>query len=342
MKFSVAFSFVAPPGSSTTHIGTFREFKALTPYIEELGYHGIHMTEHHFQVDGFLPSPLLVLAQAAGQTKRVKLATNILVSTLYKPVQLLEDLATLDNLSDGRLIFGTSPGYVSEEFKGRGIEPETRFKLHEEIIDFIQHAWAHPEDIAWRGKMFEVPSVRLAPAPVQKTLPLWYGVSGPKLLEKAARRRAVLTASPRHTTDELVAHFGRYMEIAKTVGFVPKERPIFRDGIVLDTMAEAERFGSVGTDGLFGIYGRKSAQGERALQTDTGSLVTDAEMAKYKLMASRYIIGDPALAREKIASIRDALNPTEIVMRMQMPDLPTDKLRQSLKLFAEQVMPHFA
>jgi alkanesulfonate monooxygenase SsuD/methylene tetrahydromethanopterin reductase-like flavin-dependent oxidoreductase (luciferase family) len=342
MKFSIMFSFVAPPGSSTTHIGTFREFKELAPLIEDLGYHGIHITEHHFQADGFLPSPLLVLAQAAGMTKRVKLATDILVCTLYAPVQLLEDLATLDNLSDGRLIFGTSPGYVSEEFKGRGVNPETRFKLYEEIIDFIQYAWSHPDDIGWRGKMFEVPSVRLAPKPIQKELPIWYGVSGPKLLEKAARRGVVLTASPRHTTDELVAHFNRYMEVAKSVNFTPKERPVIRDGIVLDTLAEAQRFGSVGTDGLFGIYGRKSAQGERALHTDTGKLVTDADMANFKMMESRYLVGDPALIREKVSALRDALNPTELVIRMQMPDLPTEKLRRSITLFAEKVMPHFA
>jgi alkanesulfonate monooxygenase SsuD/methylene tetrahydromethanopterin reductase-like flavin-dependent oxidoreductase (luciferase family) len=341
MKFSVMFSLVAPPELSVAHLDTFREFKQLVPLIEDLGFHGVHVTEHHFQADGFVPSPLLMLAQAAGLTRRIKLATNILVSTLYAPMQLLEDLATLDNLSEGRMIFGTSPGYASEEFAGRGVSYETRFKLHEEMMDFLQHAWTHPQDIGFQGKLFSVPSLRLSPVPVQKDLPLWYGVSGPKLLERAARRRAVLTASPRHTTAELQAHYARYEEIARSIGFTPTERPIIRECLVLDTVAEAERYGAPGTNALFGIYGRKSAEGERALHTDTGELVTDSGMVNFRALSSRYIIGDPQLATERIQAIKEALEPSEIILRMQMPCVPTELFAHSLRLFSEKVMPQF-
>jgi len=342
MKFSVIFSFVAPPGSGTTFIDTLREFRQLCPVIEQLGYHGIQVTEHHFQPDGFLPSPLMVLAQASGLTSRVRLVTNILISSLYAPVQLLEDLAVLDNLSEGRLIFGTSPGYGVEEFAGRGLAYADRFKRHEEIIDFIQNAWANPDDIAFEGKFFKVPHVQLTPRPVQKKLPIWYGVSGPKLLERAARRGVTLTASPRHTTEELKEHFARYVEVAKSVGHVPEERPVFREALVLDTVEEAERYAAPGTNDLFGIYGRKSASGERALHTDAGALVVDTAMVDFKTMSSRYIVGDPKLAKEQIALIKRELEPTEIVLRMQMPGVSTEMLAHSLRLFAEKVMPEFA
>jgi alkanesulfonate monooxygenase SsuD/methylene tetrahydromethanopterin reductase-like flavin-dependent oxidoreductase (luciferase family) len=342
MKFSVAFSLVAPPGSTTRHLDTFREFRQLCPLIEALGYHGIHMTEHHFQRDGFVPSPLLLLAQASGLTKRVRLVTNILVSTLYNPVHLLEDLATLDNISEGRLTFGTSPGYASEEFAGRGVSYTDRFKLHEELIDFIQHAWANPADISFEGTFFKVPALALSPVPVQKTLPLWYGVSGPKLLERTARRRATLTASPRHTVAEMKEHYQRYMAVADSIGFVPDERPIFRDGLILDTVEEAERYGVPGTNALFGIYGRKSAAGERPLNTDAGDLVTAEEMVSFRSMSSRYLVGDPALAKERLTELKQELDPTEIVLRMQMPGLPTERLEHALRLFAEKVMPEFA
>ncbi|MBI4696752.1 MAG: LLM class flavin-dependent oxidoreductase [Gammaproteobacteria bacterium] len=342
MKFSVIFSFVAPPGSATRHIDTFREFRKLVPLIEDLGYHGVHVTEHHFQVDGFLPSPLLVLAQAAGLTRRVKLVPNILVSTLYRPVQVLEDLATLDNLSEGRLILGTAPGYAIQEFEGRGVSYADRFRLHEEIIDFIQKAWRTPDDIGFEGKYFSVPGLKLSPTPIQRELPIWYGVSGPKLIKRAAERRAVLAASPRHTVSELEGHYARYMEAAARVGYQPPERPIFREALVLDTTEEAERYGIPGTDGLFNIYGRTSASGERALYTDGGALVTDVAMVQYRAMASRYLVGDPALARERLVELKQALDPTEIVLRMQMPGLPTEKLERSLRLFAEKVMPDFA
>lgn len=342
MKFSIAFSFVAPDGALLSHRETFQEFSRLAPLIDDLGYHGLHVTEHHFQSDGWLPSPLLALAKAAGLTKRVRLVTNILVTTLYAPVQLLEDLATLDNLCDGRLTLGTSPGYASEEFLGRGVRYEDRFKLHEEILDFLQHAWAHPQDIGFEGRFFSVPHLQLYPRPVQPALPIWYGVSGPRLLERAARRRATLTASPRHTNAELKDHFARYTEAAAAVGYVPDERPIFREALVLDTTEEAERYGAPGTNALFGIYGRKSAAGERALHTDGGDLVTDAAMADFRNLTSRYIIGDPEVAKDRIRQLKADLEPTEIVLRMSMPGLPTEVLERSIRLFAEKVMPDFA
>ena len=342
MKFSIMFSFVAPPGARPSHHETFREMDRLLPLIEALGYEGFHVSEHHFQDDGWVPSPLMVLAKAAGLTRRLRLVPNILVSTLYAPVQLLEDLAVLDNLSDGRLTFGTSPGYVAEEFAGRGLSYADRFKLHEEIIDFLQHAWANPEMIAFEGQFIHVPALKLRPIPVQKRLPIWYGVSGPKLLERAARRGVPVTASQRHTLEELKAHFERYDAVAAAHGYVPEERPVIRDGLVLETTAEAERYGQPGAMGLFGLYGKKSASGERSLRDDSGALVTDASQVDFRTFAGRYIIGDPELAKARIQELIDALHPTEIVMRMQMPGVPTEVHERAIRVFAEQVMPAFA
>jgi alkanesulfonate monooxygenase SsuD/methylene tetrahydromethanopterin reductase-like flavin-dependent oxidoreductase (luciferase family) len=339
MKFSVMFSFVAPPDPAA-HLATFRELDSVLPLMEQLGYHAFHVSEHHFQNDGWVPSPLLVLAKAAGLTRRLRLVSNILVTTLYAPVQLVEDLATLDNLSEGRLTLGTSPGYVSEEFTGRGVPYEQRFKLHEEIIDFVQHAWRRPDDIGFGGKLVRVPSMKLMPKPVQKELPIWYGVSGPRLLERAASRGVPVTASPRHTISEIKEHFARYRAaLPKNAG--PFERPVIRDALILDTMDEAVRYGRAGAMGLFGLYGKKSAEGERALRSDTGELVTDAAQVGFDTFASRYIIGDPAAAKDGIQALIAELDPTEIVLRMQMPDVPTEVLLHSVRLFAEKVMPAF-
>jgi alkanesulfonate monooxygenase SsuD/methylene tetrahydromethanopterin reductase-like flavin-dependent oxidoreductase (luciferase family) len=342
MKFSIMFSFVAPEGGLLSHRESFAQFTAVLPLVEDLGYHGVHVTEHHFQPDGWLPSPLLVLATAAGLTRRLRLVSNILVSTLYQPVQLLEDLATLDNLSEGRLGLGTAPGYVREEFAGRGLAYEERFRRHEEIIDFIQHGWRNPDDIGFTGTLFQVPRLALRPRPVQAELPIWYGVSGPRMLDRAARRGVPVTASPRHTTAELAEHFARYEAAAARYGTVPAERPVIREALVLEDQAEAIRYGAPGTRQLFGLYGKTSASGERALRDDSGALVTDAGAMGFQSLASRFLVGDPASVREGVQALAEALRPTEIVLRMQMPGVPTAILSRSLRVFAEQVMPHFA
>ena len=91
-----------------------QDMVSLAPEIEEMGFDGIHVLEHHFQRDGWNPSPLLALAAISSVTKRIRLATDILLATLYNPVKLAEDTAVLDNLCGGRLTLGLAPGYVTE------------------------------------------------------------------------------------------------------------------------------------------------------------------------------------------------------------------------------------
>jgi alkanesulfonate monooxygenase SsuD/methylene tetrahydromethanopterin reductase-like flavin-dependent oxidoreductase (luciferase family) len=77
------------------------------------------------------------------------------------------------------------------------------------------------------------------------------------------------------------------------------------------------------------------------LHTDTGELVTNTAMVDFRSMSSRYIIGDPAVARDRVRELKQDLDPSEIVLRMQMPGVPTNFFEHSLRLFAEKVMPDF-
>lgn len=340
MKFGMMYSFIFPPESSTTHLDTFREMDRLLPLSEELGFDAFHTTEHHFQDNGWAPSPLMVLAQAAGLTRRMRLITNILVLPLYEPLRLVEDLLTLDNICDGRLTLGVSPGYVSEEFTAYGIPHKERFRRSEEILDIIETAWAN-ESFRFDGDYYRIPETRLMPRPVQTRLPIWYGVSGPKLLERAARRRCPVTASPRHTLGELQDHYARYDEAAGKVGFATKERPVIREVFVAPTIAQAQAIAGPAVTHLFGLYGRKSAQGERELRNDSGELIRDESEVDFQTFASRYIIGDPASACAQLRTLIDGLSPTEIICRMQLPGIATADFETSIRLFGEKVMPAF-
>jgi len=340
MKFGMMYSFVFPPGSSLTHLETFREMDRLLPLSEELGFETFHTTEHHFQNNGWAPSPLIVLAQAAGLTKHMRLVTNILVLPLYDPLRLVEDLVTLDNVCDGRLTLGVSPGYVSEEFTAYGIPHTERFRRSEEILDIIEAAWAN-ESFEFDGKYYQIPETLVMPRPVQARLPIWYGVSGPRLLERAARRGCPVTASPRHTISELQDHYARYDAAAKKAGFETSERPVIREIFVAPTTAQAEEIAGPAVTHLFGLYGRKSAEGERELRNDSGELIRDESDVDFKTFASRYIIGDPGSACEQLRELIDALSPSEIICRMQLPGIPTADFEKAIRLVGAEVIPAF-
>jgi len=294
MKFGLMYSFIVPPGSNMTHLDTFREMDELIGYAEQLGFDSFQTTEHHFQSNGWAPSPLPVLAKAAGLTRTMRLVTNILVLPLYDPLRLAEDILTLDNLCEGRLTLGVSPGYVSEEFTAYGVPHAERFSRAEEILDILEKSW-RDDVLEHDGRYYRIPPTRLMPRPVQQPIPIWYGVSGPKLLRRAAERGCPVTASPRHTVDELVDHYARYDAAAAEVGFATTERPVIREVFVAPTTQRAEELAGPAVNHIFGLYGRKSAEGERALRNDRGELITDAAQVDFRTFASRYIIGDPAL-----------------------------------------------
>ncbi|MEM7465861.1 MAG: LLM class flavin-dependent oxidoreductase [Pseudomonadota bacterium] len=340
MKFGLMYSFIVPPGSNMTHLDTFKEMDVLVPLAESMGFDSFQTTEHHFQDNGWAPSPLVVLAKAAALSKKMRLVTNILVLPLYDPLRLVEDIVTLDNLCEGRFTLGVSPGYVSEEFTAYRIPHEERFQRSEEILDILQKSW-RDDFLAHEGRHYHIPESKIIPRPVQKEIPIWYGVSGPKLLRRAAKRGCPVTASPRHTVSELVDHYQRFDTAGAEFGFATKERPVIREVFVAPTNAEAEALAGPAVTHIFGLYGRKSASGERELRNDKGEMITAEDQVDFRTFASRYIIGDPASATEQLKDAVDRLQPSELICRMQLPGIPTDKFEQSIRLFAETVIPQF-
>lgn len=338
MRFGLMFSFIFEREQPA--LQTFREMDTILPLAEELGYDSFHTTEHHFQHNGWAPSPLLVLATAAGLTRTMRLATNVMLLPLYDPLRLVEDLAVLDNLSDGRLTIGVGPGYTSEETDAYRIPMAERFSRFEEILDIIELAW-RGESFTWSGRYYSIGPAHLVPPPVQRTLPIWYGVSGPKMLQRAAARRAPVTASPRHTTEELVAHYARYTAAAAETGYVPDERPVIREVFVAPTREEAERIAAPAIMNMFSLYGRKSQEGARALRNDRGELIEDAAAVDFATFSGRYIVGDPETCVEQLRALDAAVAPTELICRMQMPGIPIVDFERSLRLFADEVAPEF-
>ena len=342
MKFAISFGNIAPPEGNLSWAQMAQDMVSLAPEIEEMGFDGIHVLEHHFQRDGWNPSPLLALAAISSVTKRIRLATDILLATLYNPVKLAEDTAVLDNLCGGRLTLGLAPGYVTEEFAGLMVPYESRARRFEEVVNILQLAWTQ-EVFDYEGEFFTIPETRLTPKPLQSPHPpLWYGVSGPRMMMRAALRGALLVGSPRHTLSELVEHFRHYQEACVATGFVPTERPIGRGVFIAPTSREAVDAAAPGVTHLFReLYGRKSAAGERVLTADDGSIVSDSASVDFETFRQRYIIGTPSEAIERIIQLREEVGMTEIVAWTQLPFVTREQTLQSARLMAEKVIPAF-
>ena len=126
--------------------------------------------------------PLTLLGAIAGATHRVKLGTAVLLPLLRRPVQLAHSLATLDRVSQGRLIVGVGPGAsvpgTREELAAVDMPADQRVSMLLGTVDRCR--------LLWRG---EDPDVKLLPAPLTPAgPPLWLGAHGPRMLREAGSR----------------------------------------------------------------------------------------------------------------------------------------------------------
>jgi probable F420-dependent oxidoreductase len=124
--------------------------------------------------DGFLDA-LTVLAAVAGATERVQIGTSVLVAPLRHPLALAKTVATLDILSNGRVILGVGSGWLREEFDALNVDFESRGKQYDECVQILKMLWRSGR-ASFAGKHFNFEEVYCEPRPVQpQGPPVWMG-----------------------------------------------------------------------------------------------------------------------------------------------------------------------
>ena len=139
---------------------------------EELGLGAAWLTEHHFFEDGYLPQPLTFAAAIAARTSRIRIGTAIMVAGLRPAVDVAEQAAIVDVLSNGRLELGLGAGYRKVEFDSFGADIKERYELLESRAREIRSLWADGG---------------VTPSPLQERPPIWIGGRGPRAARIAGR-----------------------------------------------------------------------------------------------------------------------------------------------------------
>jgi alkanesulfonate monooxygenase SsuD/methylene tetrahydromethanopterin reductase-like flavin-dependent oxidoreductase (luciferase family) len=118
--------FRRPPDNPGGYGAYYAECVAEVEEADRLGLAAVWLSEHHLTTDGFLPSPLAMLAALAVRTRRIELGTNVLLLPLHHPLRVAEDAAVVDLLSGGRLVLGVGQGYAPHEFAAFGVDLRSR------------------------------------------------------------------------------------------------------------------------------------------------------------------------------------------------------------------------
>ena len=131
-------------------------------------------------------SPLELLTAAAAWTERVRIGTGVLVGGYHRPVELAQRLATLDHISNGRLIVGLSVGWSKDEHDQMDVEFETRGRRMDELVEAVKTCWG-PDPVQFDGEFFHIPESIVSPKPVQRPHPpLLSGMRSPAGLRRTA------------------------------------------------------------------------------------------------------------------------------------------------------------
>jgi alkanesulfonate monooxygenase SsuD/methylene tetrahydromethanopterin reductase-like flavin-dependent oxidoreductase (luciferase family) len=161
------------PGSGISMRDVYSSVVGQAALADTLGFDFIWFTEHHFVADGYLPAFQPVAGAVAAVTERIRISNDIALLPLYHPIRLAEELAVLDQLSNGRMEFGIGMGYVPSEFVAFGHEVRHRVSLTEEAIEIMRQAWSDGP-VNFSGKRYQISGIEVFPKPIQPGgPPLW-------------------------------------------------------------------------------------------------------------------------------------------------------------------------
>ncbi len=136
--------------------------------------------------DSPIPDPLIWLAFVAAATTELKLATGVSLLPEHHPVTFAKEVATLDSMSNGRVILGVGIGWLKEEFAALGIPWEARTRRTEEYADVLRALWAD-DDVSFRGEFVEFDHLSSNPKPARGRVPIHIGGHSRAAAERAGR-----------------------------------------------------------------------------------------------------------------------------------------------------------
>src|SRR5437763_14646968 len=184
MRLSLIVRGQHPPGDIAGHL---RDDLELVRRADALGFDGIvkgsHYSAHPFESVQQIP----FLAYAAAIAPRLRLICGLVLLPLHKPLDIAEQLANLDIISGGKLVFGCGIGYREVEFKAFGVPRAGLGKRFEEGLEAVKRLWTE-EFVTMKGSHFEVEGAYCTIKPVQQPMPpIWIGATADVELRSAAR-----------------------------------------------------------------------------------------------------------------------------------------------------------
>ena len=342
---------VNPNAVSRTDAEVYQDILKGARLGDELGFDSVWVTEHAFSEHGIISSPHSLLAAIAAQTTRVTVGVAVTVVPWYHPIRMAQDLATLDIISQGRLIVGAGRGYQKREFDGYGIDISESRERFVEGMDIAIRAWSQ-ERLSYQGKFYNIPDVMVVPKPVQKPHPpIWMAVTqSPESLEIAVQNRWSLITVGGATSgadpEEEHTLISLYHSKMVANGVAPEDISVavVRNLHVAESDEEAlalmkpRLLWAADINAFLRAPVASMAGRLRGYEHYGQDPFTDTEMVARRMQE---MVGSPEKVNTAIGDLQSK-KITHMFANLDAGGLPYEQVESSLRLFASKVMPNFS
>ena len=353
------------------------EAREISAFCDENNWDSIWFTEHHFNHEGMesCTNPLMMGTDVAARTKKIKIGQACNVITFHNPIRLAEDIAFLDQLSEGRVEVGIGRGVYGREAINMNKEADLKdqaknFRLFEETLSIMKKAWTEKffnhkgefytypaPNFKWQHDMSppseefldidtnEVKKISIVPKPFQKPHPaIWQVVDSPSSIEWAAAN-GINTIMWIPTVKALKKRFLLYKEAKSKAE--NREVPLgegiclVRDMFIADTMEEAEKLAGEHIVNYMRWVCHWRGLGNH-MDPDEILPETDhkLDLLNYDFLHKRNLLfGTPEYVVNKINELKSELNLQNLQVWSNFPGIDHEACMRSIKLFTNEVMP---
>jgi alkanesulfonate monooxygenase SsuD/methylene tetrahydromethanopterin reductase-like flavin-dependent oxidoreductase (luciferase family) len=308
--------------------GILRQLSVARNYEFDGAFVGQHFLSWPIQT----VQPIPLLGRMAAEAGHMNLGTGILLLPLFHPLEIAEQVATLDMITDGHFIFGTGLGYEEEEFEAFGVNRKFRGPRFEESLQIIKDLWTK-EYVNFNGKYFRIENARPTSRPVQKPYPkIWIAGNNHPAIKRAGRIGDAWLANPMSTVsglEELLKSFR--MGLAEANKPYPQWLPLIREVYLEKDRDAAIQRCKPFIEDRFKVYSSKG-QGEQGTAEDR------LDVPFEELIKDRFILGNANDFWKELDRYK-ALGFNYLILEYQWIGMPDDLAVDFLHFVGNEIIP---
>ncbi|MGE0417043.1 MAG: LLM class flavin-dependent oxidoreductase [Acetobacteraceae bacterium] len=300
-----------------------RELREQVLTARDAGFDSLWLPQH------FVTGPSMrqtasspMLGWFANLAEGMRLGTAVLLLPMLNPVLLAEEFATLDHLTDGKVVLGVGLGYRDHEFAALGIERRTRVGRFREYVQAMRLLFAG-DHVTFHGKYIHLDDVSLSIRPKNPDgVPIWIGGTVEDAVKRAAELGDSWQGAGAMSMDEMKRWWGVFHDARIAYGkSTTYPRQVSRECFCGPSMQQAM---DLARGPLAAKYTRYAGHG-------FGGFGGDGEAGFRQFAQDRFVIGDESYVRDELQRYRDELGATEFRFRMAWPGLPQAEVLASIR-----------